>query len=68
MAGNPAKILKEVTDEMLAWKTKGTLLYQALPGECFESLQQVEPLHEKPSHAPSQERLFETWNSIKAKT
>jgi carbonic anhydrase/acetyltransferase-like protein (isoleucine patch superfamily) len=68
MAGNPAKILKEVTDEMLAWKTKGTLLYQALPGECIESLQQVEPLHEKPSHAPSQERLFETWNSIKAKT
>jgi carbonic anhydrase/acetyltransferase-like protein (isoleucine patch superfamily) len=68
MAGNPAKILKEVTDEMLAWKTKGTLLYQALPRECFESLQQVEPLHEKPSHAPSQERLFETWNSIKAKT
>ena len=33
VAGNPAKILKEVSDEMLRWKTEGTALYQALPGE-----------------------------------
>src|SRR5258708_7971889 len=29
--GNPAKIVKDVSDEMLEWKTKGTQLYQQLP-------------------------------------
>jgi phenylacetic acid degradation protein len=33
VAGNPAKILKEVSDEMLRWKTEGTALYQRLPAE-----------------------------------
>src|SRR3982750_3479379 len=32
LAGNPAKIIKQVTDEMIAWKTEGTKLYQQLPG------------------------------------
>src|SRR5215218_5517867 len=27
LVGNPAKIIKQVTDEMIAWKTKGTQLY-----------------------------------------
>jgi phenylacetic acid degradation protein len=65
LAGNPAKILKEVSDEMLAWKSKGTQLYQALPSECFASLKLVDPLREKPAQAPEQDKLFETWNSIK---
>ena len=42
VAGNPAKILKEVSDEMLKWKTEGTALYQALPGEMRESWSPVE--------------------------
>jgi phenylacetic acid degradation protein len=42
VAGNPAKILKEVSDEMLQWKTEGTALYQALPGEMRESWDPVE--------------------------
>ena len=33
IAGNPAKIIKTVSDEMIAWKTKGTALYQQLPKE-----------------------------------
>ncbi len=31
IVGNPAKKIKEVSDEMIAWKTKGTQLYQSLP-------------------------------------
>jgi phenylacetic acid degradation protein len=31
VVGNPAKIIKEVSDEMINWKTEGTKLYQALP-------------------------------------
>lgn len=65
LAGNPAKILKEVSDDMIAWKTKGTQLYQALPGECFESLVSVDPLREMPANRPTQETLFETWNRLK---
>ncbi|HLT33234.1 MAG TPA: transferase hexapeptide repeat family protein, partial [Aquaticitalea sp.] len=29
VVGNPAKIIKEVSDEMIEWKTKGTTLYQS---------------------------------------
>ena len=65
MAGNPAKLIKQVTDEMLSWKTKGTRLYQQLPSECFESLQPVEPLSELPPNRPQQDKLFETWAKIK---
>jgi phenylacetic acid degradation protein len=48
VAGNPGKIIKQVTDEMIAWKTEGTKLYQALPKELFESWKECEPLRETP--------------------
>lgn len=44
IAGNPARIIKEVSDEMMAWKTEGTRLYQQLPSWCFETLHPCEPL------------------------
>jgi len=31
VAGNPGKIIKQVSEEMIAWKTEGTALYQQLP-------------------------------------
>lgn len=65
LVGNPAKIIKEVSDEMIAWKTKGTALYQALPKECFETLKEVEPLREIEANRPSQEKMFETWEKVK---
>jgi len=65
VAGNPAKVIREVSDEMIAWKTKGTGLYQRLPAECKEYLEEVIPLAEIPIFRPSQEKLFDTWNSIK---
>lgn len=37
VAGNPAKVLRAVSDEMLRWKTEGTALYQALPAEMRET-------------------------------
>ncbi len=42
VAGNPAKILKEVSEEILRWKTEGTALYQALPGEMREGWKECE--------------------------
>jgi len=67
VVGNPAKIIKKVSDEMLAWKTKGTELYQQLPSDCYKSLKPCEPLRKMPKDRPSQETLFETWEAIKRK-
>jgi carbonic anhydrase/acetyltransferase-like protein (isoleucine patch superfamily) len=67
VVGNPAKIIKEVSDEMIAWKTKGTALYQALPADCFATLKECEPLREIEENRPAQEALFKTWEEIKNK-
>jgi len=67
VAGNPARIIKDVSDEMISWKTKGTKLYQTLPNDCFLSLRQVDSLNEIPLDRPMQEKLYETWNSVKSK-
>ena len=58
--GNPAKIIKQVSDEMIAWKTKGTQLYQQLPAHCHENLKEVEPLREVPENMKIQEAVYDT--------
>ena len=60
VVGNPAKVIKEVTDEMIAWKTKGTELYQKLPKDCHESLIEVEPLREVPDNMRVQDAMYQT--------
>jgi len=65
IVGNPARKIKEVSDEMLAWKTKGTALYQQLPSEMHEHSTPVEALTEIPKDRPAQESLFQTWEEIK---
>jgi len=52
VVGNPGTIIKEVSDEMIRWKTEGTALYQALPGEMRESWKVCEPLREAPPGDP----------------
>lgn len=66
LAGNPARILKEVSDDMMDWKTRGTRLYQTLPLDCKNSLREVQALTEIPDNRPAQETLYSTWNRIKA--
>jgi phenylacetic acid degradation protein len=65
VVGNPGKVVKEVTDEMIAWKSKGTQLYQSLPSQCFEGLEACDPLTEVEANRPSQESQYQTWNAIK---
>ncbi len=60
VVGNPAKVIKQVSDEMMAWKTKGTQLYQQLPKDCHESLKEVEPLREVPEHMKMQDDVYQT--------
>lgn len=66
VVGNPAKIVKEVSDEMLAWKSEGTALYQQLPQAMRERWRPVEPLREVPADRPSQMAMLETWQQRKS--
>ncbi len=61
VVGNPAKIVKEVSDEMIAWKTQGTALYQQLPSECYATLKPCEPLREVPADRPKQQDIYKIW-------
>ena len=65
VAGNPAAIIKNVSDEMIQWKTEGTQLYQSLPKEMFASWKPCEPLRAIDTNRPSQETLYKTWNEIR---
>ncbi|MFD0932568.1 transferase hexapeptide repeat family protein [Psychroflexus salinarum] len=67
VVGNPAKVIKEVTDEMIAWKTAGTRLYQQLPTDCHESLEEVLTLREIPENRPKQENFYKTLKEFKGK-
>lgn len=58
IVGNPGKIIKQVSDEMLAWKTEGTSLYQRLPADCFETLRPCEPLRTVPADLPLQSASY----------
>jgi carbonic anhydrase/acetyltransferase-like protein (isoleucine patch superfamily) len=66
VVGNPAKIIKELSQEMIDWKSKGTQLYQSLPKDCFDELTPCQPLTQLPTNRPAQEKLFENWNKIKS--
>lgn len=65
IVGNPAKKVKDVSDEMIAWKTEGTKLYQQLPKECFETLEECEPLREVEPNRPVASANYKTWNETR---
>lgn len=67
VAGNPARIIKTVSDEMIAWKTEGTKLYQALPGEMHRKWKTCEPLREKPAQQKKQDPLYNLWKNTRGK-
>jgi len=67
VVGNPARVVKQVSDEMIEWKTAGTKLYQQLPMDCFETLSEVDPLREIPENRPVQEDFYSTLAEIKSK-
>ena len=65
VVGNPAKIVKDVTDEMIGWKTEGTALYQALPKHLHATLRPCEPLREVPADRPQQQMSYRTWHQTR---
>ncbi|HRH11524.1 MAG TPA: transferase hexapeptide repeat family protein [Bacteroidia bacterium] len=67
IVGNPAKAVKDVSDEMIKWKTMGTALYQQLPADCFATLKECEPLRRIPAFRPKQQDVYKTWGENKKK-
>jgi phenylacetic acid degradation protein len=65
VVGNPAKIVKDVSDAMLAWKTQGTTVYQSLPKRLHETLKPCEPLREPPADRAGQARTYRTWHETR---
>ena len=65
IVGNPAKKIKEVTDEMINWKTEGTALYQQLPKDMFNGWKECEPLRTVPENRQPQSANYKTWNENK---
>lgn len=61
VVGNPGKVIREVSDEMLAWKTEGTRLYQQLPEDCYATLRPCEPLRVMPKNRPLQQVNYQIW-------
>ena len=64
IVGNPAKAIKDVSEDMIGWKTKGTQLYQTLPADCHETMKAVEPLREIPKDRPTQDDFYKTLNEF----
>jgi len=65
IAGNPAREIGEVSDEMYQHKVEGTALYQALPKDCSDSLREAIPLSKIPASRFEDFPEFETWQSRK---
>lgn len=42
--GSPARVVRELRDEEIAWKRKGTLEYQQLAIQCLQEMEEVAPL------------------------
>jgi len=66
VVGNPARVVKQVSNEMLAWKTEGTALYQSLPARLRATLQPCEPLREPPAVRGVQQAGYRTWKETSA--
>lgn len=67
IVGNPAKAIKDVSDEMIGWKTEGTRLYQQLPAQLHATLAPCEPLREVPAGREPISVQYRTWSATRDK-
>lgn len=59
--GNPVKVVKQLSQEQIEWKTKGTEYYQRLPKDCFEHVKECEPLNKVEKNRPMQVSDYSSW-------
>lgn len=66
LLGNPAKIIKEVSDEMITWKTAGTAIYQQLPADMHAYWEACEPLTKLPDSQTDNHPDYKPWHETKS--
>lgn len=62
IVGNPAKKIKDVSDEMIAWKTEGTKVYQQLAADMLQHWEPCEPLRSK-EEKQEQQKDYKPWST-----
>ncbi|HMN33162.1 MAG TPA: DapH/DapD/GlmU-related protein, partial [Chitinophagaceae bacterium] len=67
VAGNPARILKEVSDDMIKWKTEGTQIYQRLANELHTELKECEPLRDASLQVEPSYEEYKIWKDSQTK-
>ncbi len=67
LVGNPAKIIKEVSNEMTEWKTEGTKIYQQLVVDMQNEWKECEPLRKLSQQKIKTGEGYKTWNEFKGK-
>ena len=65
VVGNPAKIIKDVSDHMIKWKSEGTKIYQKLPKECIDSLKETSPHSTHFDYKNEHTEKYKTWKKSK---
>ena len=61
VSGNPGRIIKSVSDEMIDWKTNGTKLYQKLPYECHAHLRKTTSLKSPKNQINEDITSYKSW-------
>jgi phenylacetic acid degradation protein len=67
IAGIPAKLIRKVSNDMMAWKKEGTALYQALPAQLMHTGEPCEPLRKAPAAITKQKAVYGTWQTTQRK-
>lgn len=65
VAGNPAKIMKAISDEMIKWKNEGTKIYQQLSADMKSEWKVCEPLRKIPVLQKENKKIYKTWSETK---
>ena len=65
IVGNPGKIIKDVSKDMIAWKSEGTKIYQSLPKDCQKFLKETVPLEKPAKKIENYSDQYKTWKKTK---
>ena len=65
IVGNPGEIIKDVSEDMIAWKTEGTKIYQSLTMDCHNSLKETETINEPTKKIENYSDKYKTWKKTK---
>ncbi|MEO8820214.1 MAG: transferase hexapeptide repeat family protein [Ginsengibacter sp.] len=65
LIGNPAKIIRQISDEMIEWKTEGTKVYHLLTDDMKNKWKACEPSREVAQENENVDLDYKTWNETR---